>query len=347
MKIDILLHIQDNLGDMWFAAEIALHLEAVYRDVEFHFYTDDVFTFERFLTLQWFTLDRYIVSSESSWHHHNHVDTKLFLVLFRTDFDISYIESLSPGIHTLWIDYLTFDREIALLHGHEHMRSSEDHPIIHIVNSPLSWGLLWLNQLQHSLSWYSERQLARKEWCDHFLSQFDIRTSSPIITVFSYDTQKHIWDIRWLGWSVFGFAQVASPQDLGDEQYILPYVSIGQFYSLLALSDVVVVRWEVSLVAALQLWTPFYWDMYKSRGGWNTHEFDAFLLWMKPSFDSFHEEDLFNIYAQSSKTLNKDNYLSNNSIVILMTEGAKKVFLDIAKRAKERSLIETITSFIS
>lgn len=346
MHIDILVHVQDNLGDMWFGAEIATHLQGVDKDTKFHFYTDDVLALERFLALQWLKWDRYCVFSQSSWYNHHHSDAKLFLVLFRTDFDMSHIESLSSGVNTLWIDYLTFDREIALLHGQEHIRSSGNHPIVHIVNSPLSWGLLLLDQSFLKLSQSTDRQIARQEWSDHLPYRLDRKLSSQIITVFSYDTQKHVQEISWCEWSVLGFAPVVSPQYLGDWQLVLPYIAIDQFYTLLALSDVAIVRWEVSLAAALQLWTPFYWDMYKEKGGWNVHEFESFLSWMLVSFDACNECGLFHSYTQSIRTLNECWHIDSDDIAILMTEGAKKVFLDIARRAREHSLIETILPFM-
>lgn len=45
------------------------------------------------------------------------------------------------GTPTLWIDYLTFDPSIASLSTQEHILSSREYPVYHLVNSPLS-GLL-------------------------------------------------------------------------------------------------------------------------------------------------------------------------------------------------------------
>ncbi|MCB9805270.1 hypothetical protein H6769_06765 [Candidatus Peribacteria bacterium] len=178
------------------------------------------------------------------WHHHNHCETGLFLILFRSDFDISYVGSLPIGINTLWIDYLAFDPEIVMLHGQEHIRSSVDHPIIHIVNSPLGGGLL-SSRAVHDLPQDEEiRLIARQAWQRHlpYILDIDIELSSPIVTIFSYETQKHIQEMNRANWLVFGFTPIASPQSSSKRSWILPYILIDQFYTLISLSNVVIVR---------------------------------------------------------------------------------------------------------
>ena len=345
MHIDILVHVCDNLGDMWFATELAIHLAHFDEDINFRFYTDDCGALEKFFSLQKIN---YPIFSQWLWHHHNHCETGLFLILFRSDFDISYVESLPIGINTLWIDYLAFDPEIAMLHGQEHIHSSVGHPIIHIVNSTLSGGLLpsWI---AHNPSQDEEtRLIARQAWQSAlpYTLDIDIELSSPIVTIFSYETQKHIQEMNRLDWLILGFAPIASPQSFPTWSWMLPYILIDQFYILIGLSEVAIVRWEVSLVSTLQLWTPFYWDMYKGKGGWNTHEFESFLSWMSPSFDACDEDDLFQPYTQSSRVLNEQWYIGPDDIEILMTEWAKNVFRHAAKRASERSLIKTILTFV-
>ena len=59
-------------------------------------------------------------------------------MLFRTDFAHEMLDSLPLGIPTLWVDYLTFDPSIAQMSEQEHIVSSLEHPVYHLVNSPLS-----------------------------------------------------------------------------------------------------------------------------------------------------------------------------------------------------------------
>ena len=178
------------------------------------------------------------------WHHHNHCETGLFLILFRSDFDISYVESLPIGINTLWIDYLAFDPEIAMLHGQEHIRSSVDHPIVHIVNSPLGGGLLPLLITHNSSQDRQDLLVARQAWQNHLPYTLDaeMQPSSQIVTMFSYETQKHVQEMNRANWLVFGFTPIASPQSSSKRSWMLPYMSIDQFYTLIGLSDVVIAR---------------------------------------------------------------------------------------------------------
>ncbi|MFO0763451.1 MAG: elongation factor P maturation arginine rhamnosyltransferase EarP [Candidatus Gracilibacteria bacterium] len=345
MYIDILIHVCDNLGDMGFATELTSHLAYSSKNIDFRFYTDDRSTLEKFFSLQNIN---YPIFSKGLWHQHDHSETRLFLILFRTDFDVSYVENLPIGVATLWVDYLTFDPNIALLNGQEHIRSSRDHPIIHIVNSPLGGGLLPLLIAHHSSQDKQARLIACQEWKNHlpYTLDLEIQPSSKMVTIFSYNTQKHVQEICGLDWFVVGFTPIAFPQFLQSGSWVLPYVSIDQFYTLIGLSDVVIVRGEVSLAATLQLGAPFYWDMYKEKGGWNVHEFESFLSWISLSFDHCGESELFRFYNQSSRVLNEQGYIGPDDIEILMTEGAKKVFHHAAKRASERSLAQTILAFI-
>lgn len=105
-----------------------------------------------------------------------------------------------------------------MLNGQEHIRSSVDHPIIHLVNSPLGGGLLPLLITHDSSQDEQARLIARQEWQRHLPYTLDaeIQLSSPIVTVFSYETQKHIREINRSDWLVVGFAPIVSPQYLQD-----------------------------------------------------------------------------------------------------------------------------------
>lgn len=98
---------------------------------------------------------------------------------------------------------------------------------------------------------------------------------------------------------------------------MIPYLPLDDFYSLFLCVDAMIVRGEVSLISALHSGTPFYWDMYKTIGGWNEREHHFFLEWLRPSFEHLDAQRFFDRYAHISYQLNNSYSLSPEDMLFL------------------------------
>lgn len=137
--------------------------------------------------------------SEHCWHDVDHRETQAFFVLFRSDFTPEMLSSLPMGIPTLWIDYLAFDLSIAAMSGQEHILSSVDHPVYHLVNSPYSGLLPPHRSLQAIIAppmrYEILRELSGAYWSHQSSAQL----------VFSYQTREVIESISTLDTLTMGF----------------------------------------------------------------------------------------------------------------------------------------------
>lgn len=91
-----------------------------------------------------------------------------------------------------------------------------------------------------------------------------------------------------IDWDSFDDAIIFSCSVLSPEReniIKLPLLPMIDFYTLMKLSDFLFIRGEVSFVQAIQMNTPFLWDMYKERWGFYLEQNNQFLEYWK-----FNEE---------------------------------------------------------
>lgn len=72
--------------------------------------------------------------------------------------------------------------------------------------------------------------------------------------------------------------------------YYLPWVPRDNFWDLIDLADISLLRGEISSIRGLMSGRPYIWDMYKGLGGWNREDSQRFLDFISASapYMSFH-----------------------------------------------------------
>jgi hypothetical protein len=253
----------DNYWDIWFATELLLSFEKR-RKWKYHF---RIFTDNKQIVSDFFEKNNeYLPSFEIAPLDESSIQWLSSIVFLLFHFPIPKITDRERHL-ILRIDYLSFDPIWVENNGKEHILSTPDVPIIEIIPS-----LFW--------SWTIDPFLPAIPSRDSFLKRFSLPQELQLkkwISLFTYHEtfQKidfsHIssdWIIFVLGWD----QKIEHPQVV-----YLPFLSIADFHTLIALSDFNFVRWEESALAAMKFWKPFLWDMYKWHG-WFSYEISTQFL---------------------------------------------------------------------
>ncbi len=111
------------------------------------------------------------------------------------------------------------------------------------------------------------------------------------------------------------------------------WIPRDDFWDLLDLADMNIIRGEISLVRALSSGKPFLWDMYKELGGWNQEESVGFLDFMNQG----------NHYNKIHNTINSGNHIGRDDILSIQEEWQEKKTVPLLDFAK--TLQKTLDSF--
>ncbi len=321
--IDIFLSVIDNFGDVGFATELLLSFEK-WAPWKYHFrlFTDNVETVSRFLENNSEYLPSYEVFSLSDAYTRE--QSLVIFLLFH--FPIPKIRDDRSHI-ILRVDYLSFDSFWVKNNGKEHILSTPRIPIIEIIPSFLNTGAWLLNP-------FLPKVPSREAFLDTVHLPQELKHKRWIMLFAYHETFQKI-DLSHISHDDIVF--VLGRESIGEHPqiYTLPFQSIASFHTLLSLSDINLVRWEESALAAMILGKPFLWDMYKWYG-WFSHEFsDQFL-------------DFFD-FSESYKRIHLDyncwkNLLSIDDIVHVLQK--EQCFQVQTKRHDYVSLVETLEKYI-
>jgi hypothetical protein len=274
--IDLLVSIVDNYGDMGFAVEFILAWQREYGDgVGFVIWTDDVEKMQAFTTKIWAPKFP-IFSFADFWKSQK---SEVAISLLHTPIpDVSYFTERSL---VLRVDYISFDKDWVSNNGSEHISSTSSHKVIELIQSPLpAWaGLIPLGEKKFS------KQEVAKELKKY--TQQDVDHTKDWITIFAYpDT---ISRIDWLSFPN-DFIVFAFSENIPKQKHIisLPLLPIHLFHSLLFSSEWSIVRGDMTGSMMLQLWKPYYWDIYRQIGWVHLELSDAFLDYIFAS-DEYRE----------------------------------------------------------
>lgn len=325
ISVDILLSVVDNYWDIGFATELMISLDSVnVWKYFFRIFTDNPVLVTGFLEKNKDNLGEYHV------FHTDEISVRWFSAVIFLLFHHPLPKISDTVRHIiLRIDYLSFDPVWTEYNGHEHILSTPDVPIIEIIPSFLSaWsGILipvWNEAIsKQSLLWelHLPIKLENKKWISLFvypetLDRIDFGVIPEGYGVF----------ILWWGRLI---------QNDSDSIFFLPFLSIEMYHRLMMLSDMNLVRWEVSAVTAMMISKPYLWDMYKWRGWFPLEMSQQFL-----DFFSFSSE-----YAQFHREFNtaKSQIPIKRIIQVLEWEYC---FRDTWIRDRVQSLSKTIEKYI-
>ena len=280
--IHICLSVIDNLGDMGFACEL---LQSYHEQFswKYHFilWTESEEKTKYFFHRNTPDIATHEIKSISQFSMEEH---EILFLLFHHPLPKNIVQN---NILILRIDYLSFDQNWIKHHGAEHISSKKGRKIIEIIPSPLTW---WGWLIQPTQNFLHRNMLAEKLWLDAQKSWISIfayeetlekrltweKISDGEIIFLGGNSQAKLWSLHQNHWF--------------EGKYISSLLTLREFTSLIHESAWCIVRGEVSLISTYQIGTPFLWDMYKERGGWNDAQARDFLDWKKKDT---HYEDMF------------------------------------------------------
>lgn len=148
----------------------------------------------------------------------------------------------------------------------EHIHSTGSRPIIEIIPSPLTHGSGLIPPPSHFVS------------REFLVEKYELDAKKRWVSIFAYgETLEKYLRIEDISDTEILILGRNSPLENNKKCKHLPFLSLGEFSSIVKESTWAIVRGEVSLISALQMGTPLLWDMYKERGGWYGEQADDFL----------------------------------------------------------------------
>ncbi len=294
-SIDIFLDIIDNYGDMWWVLECML-MSGI--DVEWRIVTDAPLKIRVFLEKSGCEWLSYELIEKS--HYDYQASSKVIFLTLHAQVDIS---KFGDGRVFFRINYLSFDPWYTRVHLQEHIASTREKKIIELTYSPLAWTWgIWK---------YSKTEITRWVWLDRM--GLDKALEKKIwIPIFAYEKTLGMLEHMEINDDIVIF-QVSGKIRIPWAIYF-DYLTREDFWSLVDLSDISIVRGEISMVRAISSEKPFLWDMYKELGGWNKEESKGYLDWQNRG----------DHYGAIHTDLNEGKQLHYVDILSVMREWEKK-----------------------
>lgn len=261
--IDIFVSIVDNYGDMGTACELAQSLQKTYPwEFQYHIWTDNVSTFESFASRAGVD-GLYLGDIYDFWKKRKSAIWISILHSPIPDLDLFEEKSL-----ILRLDYLSLDWEWIKNNEQFHIASTQDRQIIELIPSPFSEsaGLLPLQE---------------------FHTEYDILSRHIVIFTYSDSLDRIDFDsfpddiVVYIFWK----ADIVRPNFR-----IFDFVPFSDFYTILDSSEFVIIRGETSFSHIIQTRVPFFWDMYRAKGGFPDEQSIQFLdmIQATPEYREIH-----------------------------------------------------------
>lgn len=260
--IDIFADIIDNYGDMWWVLEF-LMMSGL--PVSFRIVTDDTSTMREFLQRSECALPEYELLEKNKYKYDEISDLIILGLHAKVD-----LERFPSGTSIIRVSYLSYDPWYRGSHEREHMLSTPERPIIELTYSPLS-GTGWV--------WHYEKSTTtRLEWLEKMWLPTTLEGKIWIpIFVYRETLEKLSLVERSEDIVIFFIGNQSISYLLSPISYNFSWLSRDDFWDLIDLADISVLRGEISSLRGLMSSGPYLWDMYKWKGGWNREDSQGFL----------------------------------------------------------------------
>ena len=269
MKIqsgDIFIDIIDNYGDMgWILEFLMMNRLPIFWNIV----TNAPVKMESFLEKSGCSLPPFIIIEKEKYDLKK--CSNLVILWLHTNINFRDIPAWRSVIR---INYLSFDPWYQKIHNTEHILSSSERPIRELSYSPLcGMGGIWEYKgiTRHRENWLSDIHLpwdlSLKIW----------------IPIFCYEETLTHFDMRNIPENVLIFL-IGNPlreSHLQENILYFPWMKRDDFWDLIDLADISVLRGEITSARGLRSKKTFLWDMYKEIGWWNKNESDLFLDFIK------------------------------------------------------------------
>ncbi len=267
-SIDIFADIIDNYGDMWWVLEFLMMSRL---PVSFRIVTDDMDAMRKFLERSECTLPQYELLTKNEYKYHE--SSPLIILGLHAKVDL---ERFIPGTSIIRVSYLSYDPWYRGSHEREHLLSTPERPIIELTYSPLS-GTGWV--------WHYEKSaITRVQWLEKMWLPMTLE-GKTWIPIFAYgETLEKFFQTQANDdVIIFFIGNCPTNYQLPITNYYFSWLPRDDFWDLIDLSDVLVLRGEISSLRGLMSDRPYIWDMYKDLGGWNQEDSHSFLDYISAS----------------------------------------------------------------
>ncbi len=257
ISIDIFIEVIDNYGDMGWILECMIMSGL---DTHWNIVTNDREKMQIFLERSDYKVDNYFLIPKKEYDPKS--ASKFLFLPLHTEVDIRSFPEWSIFLR---INYLSFDPWYTKIHLEEHISSTEERKIIELSYSPL---------LENGWVWhYPKTKITRWDWLAYMNLEKNLE-NKVWIPIFAYERTLENLDFSGDGNTVI--FQIGGKKKIPWAIYF-DWIPRDDFWDLLDLADMSIIRGEISLVRALSTGKTFLWDMYKELGGWNREESTGFL----------------------------------------------------------------------
>jgi len=281
--IDIFVTIIDNYGDMGFACEFIHAINSEYWELyNCIVWTDNVPAMSEFVTKS--GIGEILISDISDfWKTRKSIIGLLLLHASIPDMDLFAQQAL-----ILRIDYISLDPIWIWQNKMEHMISTWDRQIIELIPTPLEWWAGLIPPLFSPVPTFLHPALSESALLQKHITLFVYPPTLDHIDWDSFPSDMTIYVLL----SQKEKARMSSPFFRERKNIIyIDFLPMNMFYSLLDTSEFAIIRWEVSWAHMIQGSIPFFWDMYRSIGGWPSEQSDQFLefIWASREYRAIHQ----------------------------------------------------------
>ncbi len=313
-SIDIFVDIVDNYGDMGWVVECILMSGL---DVKWRIISDAPWKLRDFFEKSAPSLSRCEIIEKKYYNYDG--SSSIIVLSLHAKVDL---EKFPTWRAILRINYLTYDPWYRKLHNAEHILSTPERPIQELIYSPLvgTWGV-W-----H----YPKTILSRWDWLEKMKLPQSLEEKTWVL-LFCYDETFRNFQMHDIPEDIAIF-HIGSDEKRGGI-YTIPWMARDDFWSLISLSDISLLRGEVSSVRWLMSERPLVWDMYKELGWWNTDESEGFLIFLGASEK----------YREVHTKINSGKKWTLSDIISLQTEWGYTKYAKIPDFSE--TLKKTIDSF--
>ena len=235
------------------------------KESEFRIFSNDFSLFERFSESLFPEIQRkYFDISEIK----NHIPSRNILNFFERKIDYAFLESFDFEIHLQNFSYFSLEPYKSPLSpgiAHFHGKISKQK---NLSVENIAFSLLPNTGWVFPESAYYKEILQRKYFCEIFW----IPENTKWISLFCYpETLQFLEKQNFFERENkdFLFCFFGTQKHLPRKSLCLPFLNMYEYFSFLHHCEANIVRWENSVISALQAKKPFFWDIYKEKN--NAH----------------------------------------------------------------------------
>lgn len=274
---DIYCDIIDNFGDIAFAVKVINTYTFKKKETNFRFFSNNYDLFVVFSK-------SFISEVNITYYNFSEIKTlppsQLILNLFERRIDYDFLESFKYSIKIINFSYFSLESYSweftpGIVQGHGRIIKSKN-----LIVEDLSVSLL------ENTGWVFSEKIFIKEIIqkEFYEKKYTIPWNKKWISIFCYPETQQQLESQWFFekfWNEYVFLSFWAQVLKLKNNVHLPFLPMQEYYFLTQYCQWNIVRWENSLITALESWKPFYWDIYKERNSAHQEKIYDFCEYLK------------------------------------------------------------------